>query len=458
MNRRRKRRLPFAAYAALIFNAALCASPFIAARVISTAYGDKRPAYDATSEAIAATRQAMDTRFARLSVNGGAKPREVWANYIRDGLEDGDMTRVNGFMLAASAMLGPEDSAALKERIKVSDQTGDAALIQAAMAYLPEELQDTYERRSASVLSMFSANAPASVVEAAGKAADGKAADGKAGDKKVADKTQAKQVQAKAQQPAVDDAKLASAADAGIENPDSPARFSILGDMRDLSMTAARWTREGKTDEFAFMLVGVSLILADPESREGASILQSARRAQRLSPEFESYLERKLFAAAPPDKIKRLLEGEFQSDYGYGATGPAVMENIFKSSVNRAELEDFLSDLRILRDIARDTSPISAVAILSKVKDGADLQRARLVAQAGGDRAVPLALYDGDHLLDTATIAVPWSDTLRLQVAGLIACLALLGFVALSTFWKSITRDRPRKRSAVYGMMEEPLR
>jgi hypothetical protein len=448
MNRRRKRRLPFAAYAALIFNAALCASPFIAARAISTAYGDKRPAYEATSEAIAATRQAMDTRFARLSINGGAKPREVWANYIRDGLEEGDMTRVNGFMLAASAMLGPEDSAALKERIKVSDQTGDAALIQAAMAYLPEELQDTYERRSASVLSMFSASVPASAVEGAAKA----------GDKKGAEKGAAKQVQAKAEQPPADDAKLASAAGAALDDPDSPARFSILGDMRDLSMTAARWTREGKTDEFAFMLVGVGLILADPESREGASILQSARRAQRLDPEFEAYLERKLFAAAPPEKIKRLLEGEFQSDYGYGATGPAVMENIFKSSVNRVELEDFLSDLRILRDIARDTSPISAVAILSKVKDGADLRRARLVAQAGGDRAVPLALYDGDHLLDTATIAVPWTNTLRLQVAGLIACLALLGFVALSTFWKSFTRDRPRKRSAVYGMMEEPLR
>src|SRR5262245_6855756 len=77
MNRRRKRRLPFAAYAALIFNAALCASPFIAARAISVAYGDKRPAFEATSEAIEATRQAMDVRFQRLSINAGAQPREV---------------------------------------------------------------------------------------------------------------------------------------------------------------------------------------------------------------------------------------------------------------------------------------------------------------------------------------------------------------------------------------------
>ena len=68
MNRRRKRRLPFAAYAALAFNAAICLTPFIAARAISTAYGDKRPAFEATPEAITATRQAMDARYAMVTV------------------------------------------------------------------------------------------------------------------------------------------------------------------------------------------------------------------------------------------------------------------------------------------------------------------------------------------------------------------------------------------------------
>ena len=186
MNRRRKRRLPFAAYAALIFNAALCASPFIAARVISTAYGDKRPAFEATSEAITATRTAMDVRFQRLAQNGGAAPREVWANYVREGLEDGDMTRVNGFMLAAPAMLGPEDGAALRERIKVSDQTGDAALIQAAMAYLPEDLQDDYDRRSASILSLFNASAPAGTASDGVRGAKATPGEGDARDEEIA--------------------------------------------------------------------------------------------------------------------------------------------------------------------------------------------------------------------------------------------------------------------------------
>jgi hypothetical protein len=464
MNRRRKRRLPFAAYAALIFNAALCASPFIAARVISSAYGEKREAFEAKSEDLSATRAAMDIRFQRLAQNGGAEPREVWANYVREGLEDGDMTRVNGFMLAAPAMLGPEDGAALRERIKVSDQTGDSALIQAAKGYLPEDLQDDYDRRSASILSLFNASAPAASVEAAknGKqAAATPAVDPKTAAKKGAAKPDAKAVAvAEKQAPVETTAQLASQPEE-VRNVDqeAPARFSILGNMRDLAQAASRWTKEGKTDEFVFVFAGIGLVLADEEAREGASIVLSARRAQRLDQDFGDYLQRKLFAAAPPEKIKRLVEGELQTNqYALSARGEEILENVFKSSVDRVALESLLQDLRILRDIARDTSPASAVAILSKVKDGADLQRAKLVAQAGGDRAVPLALYDGEHLLDTASIAVTWNNALKLQMAGLIACLALLGFLAMTTFWKSVTRDRPKKRSAVYAMMEEPAR
>jgi hypothetical protein len=435
MNRRRKRRLPFAAYAALVFNAAICLSPFIAARAISTAYGDKRPAFEATSEAMTATRQAIDARFQRLASNGNGAPRDVWSGFVRDELEAGDMTTVNGLLLAAPAMLGPEDGEALKARIAVSDQTGEQALIDAAITYLPEDVQDAYQRRSASIMSMFSNNATPGAVTAAKDAA-----------KDVAKKDAAKDAGATAT------AQLASA-----EEEAGHAEFNILGDLRDLAFTAARWARDDRIDEFAFTLAGMSLTVADPEAREGASIALSARRAQRLDADFELYLERKLFEAAPPQELKRLLEGEFQSEYGAGAKGAAVVENVFKSVVDREALESVLADLRVLRDIARDTSPLSAVAILSQVKDGADLRRAKLVAQAGGDRAVALARYDGEHLLDTARTTINWNNALRMQLASLIACLALLGIISLAVFWKSLTRDRPKKVSAVY-LMDEPAR
>ena len=437
MNRRRKRRLPFAVYAALTFNVAICLAPFIGARAISTAYGDKRPAYEATSEALAATRQAMDGRFQHLSSNGDAAPREVWSGYVREQLEANNMSAVRGLLQAAPAMLSGADGQALKARVAVDSESGEQALLAAAVAYLPEELQDEYERRSASIVSMFSNTAPADTVQGTA-AKPGAKPDAKPGPV-----------------PAVAD-PATSAELIRIEEETGRQEFSVLGDMRDLAITAARWARQDKVDEFAFTLAGVGLILADPEAREGASIALSARRAQQLDPAFELYLERKLFLAAPPQRLKRLLEGEFQSEYGYGTTGPAVVENAFKSSVDRAQLEAALADYRILRDIARDTSPQSAVAILGQVKDGSDLQRAKLVAQAGGDRAVALARYDGEHLLDTARTSITWNNALRLQVAGLMACLGLLGFIAISVLVRSFTRDKPRKRSAVYQMDEFP--
>jgi len=421
MNRRRKRRLPFAVYAALTFNMAICLAPFIGARAISTAYGDKRPAFEATSEALAATRKAMDGRFAELAKNGDGARREVWANHVRTELENGNMTAVRGFLLGAGAMLDGADGEALKARIAVADTSGEQALLDAAVAYLPEDVQDEYERRSASLVDMFDATAPAAAV------------------------------------PGATEAPANAAELARAEDNSERIEYRVLGDLRDLSITAARWARQDNTDEFAFTLAGVGLILADAEAREGASIALSARRGQQLDKSFEAYLERKLFLAAPPQRIRRLLEGEFQTEYGYGTTGPAVVDSVFKSSVDRVALESVLADLRILRDIARDTSAQSAVAILSQVKDGSDLRRARLVAQAGGDRAVPLALYDGDHLLDSARTVITWNNALKLQVVGLVACLGLLGLVALSTLVKSFTRDMPKKRSAVYQMDEYPI-
>lgn len=416
MNRRRKRRLPFAAYAALAFNAAICLTPFIAARAISTAYGDKKPAFEATPEAITATRQAMDVRFTKLSTDGDGSPREVWASMVREELEANNMTSARGLLLSAPAMLDGADGAALKARVAVADDSGEEAVIAAAVAYLPEDLQDEYERRSASPLAMFSNSASGASAEAAPLQ----------------------------EPPAAND-------------EDAPARFSILGDLRDLSLQAAGWARRDRIDEFAFTLAGVGLILADPEAREGASIALSARRSQTLDPEFQAFLERKLFEAVPPAELKKVLEAEFQSDYGYGTTGPAVVESVFKSSVDRVALESVLADLRILREIANDTSAQAAVAIISKVKDGSDLRRAQLVARAGGDRAVTLARYDGDHLLDTARTTITWTNALRLQVAGVLTCLVLLGFLALSVFVKSFTRSRPKKFSAVY-LGEEPAR
>lgn len=420
MNRRRKRRLPFAAYAALIFNAAICITPFMASHVISTAYGDKRPAFQATPEAIAATRQAMDQRFQEISARPDKASRDVWAEMVRTSLEDKEMRRVRGLLLGAPAMLNGKDGEALRARIAVASGSGEDALIDAAVAYLPEDLQDEYERRTTPLQSIFTASAPASAVPGATP-------------------------------PAATSAAATSLAVA--RNDDAPIELNRLGDLPQHTRTAVGWANDDHTDVTSFLLSGIGLILADPEARAGASVAISTflTRKEGTVP-FKLYLQKRIEDVVPIAEMKRLLAAEFQNEVGYTAKNAEVVDRVFRTTIDKERLEPLLAEFRILREIAQDTSNESAVAIISRIKDRADVNRAQLVARAGGDRIVPLADYDGENLLDTARTTVTWTNALRMQVAGLVACLALLGFVAVSVFWKSFRRDKPKKVSAVYLM------
>ena len=420
MNRRRKRRLPFAAYAALIFNAAICVTPFLASHVISTAYGNKLPAYQATPEAITATRQAMDTRFQQISTRPDKASREVWAEMVRTSLEEKELRRVRGLLLGAPSMLDGKDGEALRARIAVANASGEVALIDAAVAYLPEDLQDEYERRTTPLQSIFTASAPASAVPGA--------------------------------TPAVATMPGSAALTAAREG-DSRVELNRLGDLPQHTRTAVGWANDDHTDVTSFLLSGIGLILADPEARAGASVAISTflTRKEGVVP-FKLYLQKRIEDVVPVAEMKRLLAAEFQNEVGYTPKNADVVARVFKTTIDKVKLEPLLAEFRILREIAQDTSDESAVAIISRIKDRADVNRAQLVARAGGDRVVPLADYDGENLLETARTTVTWTNALRMQVAGLLACLALLAFVAVSVLWKSVTRDKPKKISAVYLM------
>jgi len=421
MNRRRKRRLPFAAYAALIFNAAICVAPFMASHVMSTAYGDKRPAFQATPEAITATRMAMDERFQQISTRPDKASREVWAEMVRTSLEEKELRRVRGLMLGAPAMLDGKDGDALRARIAVADGSGEDALIDAALAYLPEDLQDEYERRTTPLQSIFTASAPASAVPGA--------------------------------TPAVATSSAGAASLAVSRENDAPVELNRLGDLPQHTRTAVGWANDDHTDVTSFLLSGIGLILADPEARAGASVAISTflTRKEGTVP-FKLYLQKRIEDVVPVAEMKRLLAAEFQNEVGYTARNAQVVDRVFRTTIDKEKLEPLLAEFRILREIAQDTSNESAVAIISRIKDRADVNRAQLVARAGGDRVVPLADYDGENLLETARTTVTWTNPLRMQVAGLLACLALIGFVAVTVFWKSFRRDKPRKVSAVYLM------
>jgi hypothetical protein len=421
MNRRRKRRLPFAAYAALIFNAALVATPFMAAHMISQAYGGRPQGFQTTPDAIAATREAMDQRFQQISVKDEATPRQVWSDLVRNALEEREMPRVRGLLLGAPAMLDGADGAALRARIAVADGAGDEAMLQAALSYLPDDVQDEYERRTQSLVSMFSASAPASAL------------------------------------PGATTAVVASAAAPAIDGDEPRVATNRLGDLRQHTMAAVGWANDDNTDVPAFLLSGIGLILADPEAREGASVAMSTLRMRTEAPvPFKSYLAKRIEDVVPVEEMKKVLSAELRNELRYTPEGEAAVERVFKTTIDRQKLEPLLAEFRILREIAHDTSVESAIAIVARVKDSADLRAAGLVAAAGGDRAVALEHLDGDNLLATARTVVPWTTALKIQLAGVAACLLLLAFVAMTTFWKSFRRNKPRKKSAVYLMDEHP--
>jgi hypothetical protein len=420
MNRRRKRRLPFAAYAALIFNGALCVTPFMAAHLVSQAYGDRPTAFEPTQQALDATRAAMDERFQQIAAGKDEEPTKVWAGLVGESLqkEEKEMPLVRGLLLGAPAMLNEPEGQALRARIdKVATGPDDETVLLAAVSYLPPDLQDAYRNISQPGGMRFNASATPESVGAAPAPA--------------------------APEPAVE----------------RRVEINRVGSLSGLTQTAVDWANDSTINLPAFLLSGIALIMADsdPEAREGASVAMPALRARTLAPvPFKDYLTKRLEDVVNTEEMKRLLSAELHLEVKYTPDATAVVENAFRTTVDREKLSGLLEEFKILREIALDTSFEAAIAIVSRVEDGVDLRAARLVAAAGGERAVALERFDGDNLLETARMVIPWTNALRLQAAGVAACLALLAFVALTTAWKSFRRNRPVRKSAVYLMEETP--
>lgn len=406
----------------------------MAAHLISQAYGGERPAFLSTPEAMAATRQAMDERFQQISIKDDVAPRKVWSDLVREALKDEDMARVRGLLLGAPAMLDGKDGEALRARVAVSDTAGDEAMLQAALAYLPDDVQSTYENMSTkTVVGMFNASAPASAVPGATSAVPTSAT-------------------------ALNTVVVEDADQAGEDEDRGETRINLLGNVRGHAKAAVNWANDDKTElPTDFLLSGIGLLLADDEEREGASVAMATLRIRTAAPiPFKAYLTRRIEDVVPVAEMKTVLAAELGNQLNYTPAAEAVVARVFKTVIDREKLAPLLAEFKILREIAHDTSVESAIQIVSRVNDGVDLRAAGLVAAAGGDRAVALEHFDGDNLLETARTVVPWTNALKLQVAGVAACLLLLAFVALTTFWKSFRRGRPVKKSAVYLMEEHP--
>ena len=91
-----------------------------------------------------------------------------------------------------------------------------------------------------------------------------------------------------------------------------------------------------------------------------------------------------------------------------------------------------------LGDFVLSGGEAAAITLIEHVKDSSDLRRARLLAEAGGDRSVALVKQDGPGALRIADTGIKWTQQLMLQVMGLTASGLALLYVMIATFRRNV--------------------
>lgn len=424
---KRRHKGPFAAGLAVLFNLSMIAGPIMAVRAAYTAFGGEIYGYSPTEQTLELTRREMDKAFASFIPDDGDKRRN-WAQLVSDSLDDNDLSAARGFLLAANAMLGPEDRATL--RAAIADRTRlattasvpqtaptpkdlragqiPAAEIAAALTLLPPEVRTRYERMASPL---------GTVVRNAGEFATG-AITGESG-------------------------SLIGVGGAVT------ADFFVLGDIRDLTIQSMRWLNNEPVDVFLVSISGIGLALtaatigsggSTASAKAGASVLKAAKRSSKVNPKLMLHFERQLEAALPKATLRRNLDAVLSGQSGLTKQSDDVLQ-AFKGALKSDAAKVLADDLVQVQAIAAKTSPAFAIKMLGTAEDAADLRRARQIVDAGGDRAAALVKRMGVKALRVAKTAVKWTRALYEQVAAMLAALAMFGLSTLITLVRSF---RPR--------------
>jgi len=411
---------------AVIFNSMLILIPVIAARVLGSAFSGAAFSDSPGIEAIDQTRKNMDDAFASFAPRNPGDRYEFWYDIVDRELTAQDVAAAHGFLLAAPQMLDRKD---VKELTVAADaerlNRADDRLTAAALRKLPTTISLKYEEAQVSARVVDVQSDAVDTTDAS--ADDGSAAesDGQGGP----------------------DIEITSARVA------DDTRFRLLGTFQDLAENSERWIRGERTDGIALKITAIGLIeaetadgLSDANIR-AASILKSALRSGRLTDDFRNYLTGRVNAAIPDHALKPALD----TALGGLATTDVRTERVkaaFKDAIDARGLQRLEADLEQIDRIGMLTSPGAAVTLIEQIEDSADLRRVRLIAEAGGDRAVALVKQSGGSALRVADTGVRWTLQMVLQVMGMTAAGLSLVFVTWSTFRRNI---RPRKKLEPMG-------
>ncbi len=417
MRHKRKRPAPFAWVSAAFFWALLILAPLLSARVISDTFSRHGMDFDVTSASVAATRDTIDNRFQSL-MSDREDRKGTWSRLVSEQIDQGYLKAAHGLILAAPNILDPQNAASLMATAEVLELKGDEAIEQAALKYLDEDVRYAYEQAVSPMKAIWQATILAQNTN--NSANPDESIDPDAGENL---------------------------------NVHNKGGLNVLGDERDLALQAARWVRGQKIDTFAFTLSGIGLSALEESTKAGASIIRAADRAGRLNEDYRRNIQRRLFNTAPPERIKRDLTVRFSGALGIAAKGEVVLD-IIRADIDQRELVGLEEQLLLIRDISLKTSAPATIQILSYARNDLDLQRARLLTEAGGDRALALLSMEGGAALTAAQTPVRWTPKLRFMITLLAGMGLTLVWLALDTFFRSIRRGRQVRRSAVYGIDE----
>ena len=405
---------------AFVFNSLLLLIPLLAVKALAATMPDETYLEDRSASVLAEARRSMDETFSNIP-NDNNTQREHWASLVNAQLEARNMSAARGFLLAAPQMLSSDDARAILAAAQ-ADPSGneDERLLRASLLFLPNYVREGYEtstRPRGQDLIETPEAIPARV-----ETVDG----GLYVDEESATRIRATTLTYR-------------------------PTFSVLGRVEDLVQNSRSWLRGERHNEFAVKLTG--LAMASPPSSTGlsnnrlqtaASVLKTAWKSDRLHPDYAAKITQALDDVLPESVLQANLELAM-ADVAPLNVRAVRVQDAFAQSIDPFAAARLGGDLEELAVIAEATSVLGAVSLIEHSSSLTELRRARIIAEAGGDRAVALVAHMGSEGLQLDVQTVRWSQSVILQVMALAGAIIALLLSVLASLQHAVRESRAKR-------------
>ncbi|MEO0884223.1 MAG: hypothetical protein AAFY34_16070, partial [Pseudomonadota bacterium] len=393
-----------------LFNVLLFLIPVFAVQVIAGTFSDSVDQATPKAETIAETRKTIDRTFEALAPNSDGA-RAHWAQLVNDQLSVRNTSAARGFLLAAPQLLDREDARAI--RAAASDElsgSADQRLLRAALLFLPNDVRNGY---------LESARPKGTELIGASVTDEAASDDQESSD---ADTTITSF-------PGADETTFIDP----IDHMTRPADFYVLGTIEDLANNSRAWLRGDRRNTVELKLTGLAMT-GDPDLigvspkrlRQAASVIKTTMKSGRLGDNYARSLRQRIDLVIRDEVLEAELD-QALSDFAPLDVRAERVRAAFGASIDYKTAARLAPEFNQIGRITEVTGPKGALSLLEHAHSARDIRRARLVAEAGGDRTVALTTLIGGKTLSLTGMNLQWSErTILLVMALAAACVALI--------------------------------